>query len=115
MLDPNLREWEVLAWLTSLLAITFIDAIKELQWESSLGNHCQADPELDAARERIVSGAHELFDRSADEDLYPELKPALALCRSLGVRPKQETVNDRLSWRSRNHREGATDTTDFTE
>ncbi len=81
MLDPNMREWEVLAWLTSLLAISFIDAIKEVQRESRNGGCLDADPELDAARERMASGALELFDRSADEELYPELKPALAFYR----------------------------------
>ncbi len=93
MLDPNLKEWEVLAWLTSLIAVTFIDAIKEVHRESERDGHFLADPDLEVARERLVSGAQELFDRSADEELYPELKPALAFYRTSVARQRATSAN----------------------
>ncbi|MBZ5498397.1 MAG: hypothetical protein LAP85_18520 [Acidobacteriia bacterium] len=75
MLDGRITTWEILGWLAGLLIIVLIDAIRELRPARGVNRGLCAAMGQNAAFDGEARAAQELFDKSADEELFPELKP----------------------------------------
>ena len=81
MLKAFFNGWGIIAWLAGLLLIAVIDAIKGL----CRGGGAMDEFNSKSAGRRAFAGEvtvmQSLFDKSEDEDLQPESRPAVAFSK----------------------------------
>ena len=72
--NGNTVIWEIMAWLGSLFVIVLIDAVRQSQPVRTPYERLGAITGQNVVFDEDVEALHQLFDKSQDDSLFPELR-----------------------------------------